>query len=95
LKSINQLAIATAIAIILIARPAFSWDGTDQDSGNAVEIEKGQLVRTGNDIQYFDYSSGEYKSVTVNSIARTGASVEIEVEDTDTGETRTLDMDDR
>jgi len=86
---------AAAIAISLGATPALSWDGTDQESGSAVEIEKGQLVRTDNDIEYFDYDTGEYKSVTVNSITRTGASVETLVEDSETGEIRKLEMDAR
>jgi hypothetical protein len=91
----RMLAIAATAASMSAATPALSWDGTDRETGDAIEIEKGQLVRTGNDIEYFDYGSGGYKTGAINSITRTGSYVEIQVEDSDTGETRTLDMDDR
>ena len=59
------------------------------DRGNYIEIERGNLVRVGNDIEIYDYSTGTYKDVEVQSISNG----EIEVYDYDTDEYRTFDMD--
>lgn len=73
---------------------AFSWDGYDYEKGSYVEIEKGQLVRKGREIEVYDYGSGAYRDVEVESIRRVGSKVEIEVTDSATGESSTLEMDD-
>jgi hypothetical protein len=73
---------------------AFAWDGTDTDTGGSVEIEKGNLVRTGKDIEVYDHESGEHRDVQVESMTSTGSGVEVEVYDYDTGEYRTLEMED-
>ncbi len=72
---------------------ALAWDGYDYGNGSFVEIEKGNLVRSGEDIQIFDYSAGEYKNVTVESIDGHGSNVEVNVIDPESGEYRTLEMD--
>ena len=69
------------------------WDGTDSEDGSEVEIESGNLVREGEDIEYYDYTSGEYKDVEVESIESNGGTVEVEVYDYETGEYKTLEMD--
>lgn len=71
---------------------AFAWDGYDYDKGTYIEIDKGNLVRQGNDIEYYDYDKGEYRTGEVQSIERSGSSVEVEVLDSETGETRTFEM---
>ena len=71
-----------------------AWEGFDYEKGDYIEIEKGNLVRTGKDIEIYDYSTGEYKDVEVQSITRPGGSVEIEVYDYDSGEYRTFEMED-
>ena len=48
-----------------------AWDGYDWDSGSDVEIGKGNLVRPGESIEVFDYGTGAYHDVEVQSI--TGA----------------------
>jgi hypothetical protein len=73
---------------------AYAWDGTDTGTGAAVQIEQGNTVRTGNDIQLYDEDAGEYHDVTVEHINRLGSSVEVDVYDSDTGENRTLQFDD-
>ena len=72
---------------------AYAWDGYDYESGSYIEINKGNLVRPGRDIEIYDYSSGEYKDVEVQSITGYGSSKELEVYDYDTGEYRTFEMD--
>jgi hypothetical protein len=84
---------ALLIALLSVSIQASAWDGTDQDSGAMVEIERGQLVRSGQDIEVYDYEKGEYVDVEVQSISRIGNTVEIEVTDSETGEYRTLEMD--
>ena len=42
--------------ILLIASYSVSaWDGYDYTKGNYVEIDKGNLVRQGNEIEYYDF----------------------------------------
>ena len=74
--------------------PSFAWDGTDTETGQSVEIGKGNLVRPGRDIEVYDYGAGEYRDVTVESIRRYGSTVEVEVYDYESGEYRTLEMED-
>ena len=81
------------IAGAFVCSPAYAWDGWDGSSGANVEIERGTLVRPGENIEYYDYSRGEYRSVEVESIRQYGSSVEVEVFDSDAGEYRILDMD--
>jgi pyruvate/2-oxoglutarate/acetoin dehydrogenase E1 component len=81
------------LSAFLIVFPAFAWDGYDYQKGSYVEIEKGNLVRPGKDIEIYNYSTGEYKDVEVQSIHGSGSGAEVEVYDYDTSEYRTLDMD--
>lgn len=81
-------------ALSLSASFAMAWDGVDSDTGDSIEIGKGNLVRSGRDIQIYDHGSGEYRDVTVEDINRNGSTVEIEVYDNDTGEYRTFEMED-
>ncbi len=82
-----------AIILLLFTTATYAWDGYDYDRGSYVEIEKGNLVRPGREIEYYDYGSGEYKYGDVESINSYGSSVEVEVYDSDTGEYRTFEMD--
>lgn len=71
---------------------AYAWDGYD-DNGHLVEIEQGNLVRSGEDIEVYDYDDGEYKDVTVENVSAYGNTVEIEAYDYDSGEFVTYEMD--
>lgn len=77
------------LLLMIFAIPAYSWDGYDWETGSEIEIEKGTLVREGCDIDVFDYSTGEYKTFSVENISDN----EIEVFDWDNAEYRFLDMD--
>jgi len=81
------------IILLLFTTIVYAWDGYDYDRGSYVEIEKGNLVRPGREIEYYDYGSGEYKHGDVESIDSYGSSVEVEIYDSDTGEYRTFEMD--
>ncbi len=78
---------------LIVSSSAFTWNGYDYEKGAYVEIDKGNLVRSGHDIETYDYSTGEYKDVEVESVHDSGSTVEVEVYDYNTGEHRTLEMD--
>ncbi|UWU14140.1 DUF5334 domain-containing protein [Rhizobium sullae] len=92
---LSAVKLASLVAISLV-RPlsAYAWDGVDAATGNAVEIGKGNLVRSGQTIEIYDSGSGEYRDVDVESITRGAGSVEVEVYDSEAGEYRTLEMED-
>lgn len=71
----------------------YAWDGYDYETGSFVEIDKGSLVRSGEEIEVYSYDTGEYTSYEVESITSYGSGAEVEVYDYDTGEYKTLDMD--
>ena len=52
-----------------LSSPANAWDGYHWESGSYVEIDKGNLVREGRDIEIYDYGTGEYRDVTVGICA--------------------------
>lgn len=82
------------LACILAATAGFAWDGFDWEKGGYVEIEKNNLVRSGKDIEIYDYSDGKYKDVEVLSINKKySGKVELEVYDYEDGKERTLEMD--
>ena len=70
-----------------------AWDGYDYDTGASIEIGSGNLVRPGRDVEVYDYGTGEYIDVEVQSIRSYGSSTEVEVYDYSTGEYRTFEMD--
>jgi len=82
------------LIIFFALKPSLAWEGYDYEKGDYIEIEKGNLVREGKDIEIYDYSDGEYRDVEVESIEDHGSSVEIEVYDYETGEYRTFEMED-
>jgi hypothetical protein len=84
--------LTSAIILLLLTPATYAWNGYDYDRGSYVEIEKGNLVRPGREIEYFDYDSGEYKYGDVESINSYGSSVEVEIYDPDTGKYRIFEM---
>lgn len=88
----KYVAIISALLTSFLASGVQAWDGYDYETGNYIEIESGNLVREGREIEYYDYESGEYKYGDVESIDSYGGTTEIEVYDHDSGEYRTFDM---
>jgi len=87
------LTLCAAMGFILGSMsPAAAWDGVDAETGATVEIGKGNLVRSGQKIEVYDSDAGQYRDVEVQSIQRSGGSVEVEVYDNDSGEYRTFEM---
>ena len=78
--------------MLLMPTLVLAWDGYDYEKGNYVEIDKGNLVREGEEIEYYDYESGEYRYGEVQDIENSGSGAEIEVYDYESGEYRTFEM---
>ena len=87
----KMLTLMLALSFPLLS---YAWDGYDSETGAAVEVEKGNLVREGSEIEYYDHDAGGYKNVEVQNIQRSGSEVEVEVYDYEEGEYRTLIMED-
>ena len=83
---------AFLILSLFAATAASAWDGTDTGTGNIIEIEKGQTVRQGHEVEFFDYGSGSYRSLDVDSARKSGSNVEVEGTDS-SGNAITLEMD--
>src|ERR1700731_2672806 len=77
---IVQKTLITALVLLGGYDLAVAWDGTNTTTGTSVEIEHGQLVRSGRTIEVYDSSEG-YKDYDVDSIRRSGGTVEIEASD--------------
>jgi hypothetical protein len=84
--------LGAVFALLATCNLAAAWDGTNTNTGSGVEIDSGQLVRSGETIEVYDSSEGT-KTYDVDSISRSGGAVEIEATDTATGESTTLQMD--
>ena len=80
------------IAFLSAPLPTLAWDGYDYESGSQVEIDKGNLVREGEEIEYYDYGSGEYRSGEVQDIQSSGSGADVEIYDHESGEYRTFEM---
>lgn len=80
------------LAFSIVALPALAWDGIDSASGESVSIERGNLVRSGQDIKFYDVAKGETRTATVESVTTSGSGADVEIYDHDSGETRTLEM---
>ncbi len=83
----------TVTVCLLVSGSVLAWDGYDYESGSHVEIDKGNLVREGEEIEYYDYGSGEYRTGEVQDIQSSGSGAEVEVYDYESGESRTFEMD--
>ena len=66
-----------------------AWDGFDYGNSEYVEIESGNLVRDGEDIEVYHWGDGAYHQEEVQGMQGN----ELETYDYDTGEYRYYDMD--
>ncbi|MDF4940482.1 DUF5334 family protein [Vibrio parahaemolyticus] len=89
----KKIITSTILGLFLYPFATLAWDGYDYESGNYVEIEDGNLVREGEEIEYYDYESGEYRYGDVESVESSGSGAEVEVYDHESGEYRTFEMD--
>lgn len=80
------------LATVFLTVTSDAWDGYDYETGNYIEIDKGNLVRSGEEIEYYDYESGEYRYGEVQNIESSGGGAEVEVYDYESGKYRTFEM---
>lgn len=81
------------LAIILFTSVCFGWSRYDWENHSYVDIEKGNKVRSGSEIEIFDYKDSRYKNVEVLGINRgIGSSTEIEIYDHSDNSYRILEM---
>lgn len=79
--------IVLAIALVF-ASTCQAWEGYDGDYH--VEITRGERIRVGSEVEYFNYDTGEYSYGTVEDFDGD----EMEVLDNNTGEYIYFDMED-
>lgn len=89
----NKTISSLVFALIVFPLSVLAWDGYDYETGNYIEIEGGNLVRAGEEIEYYDHDTGEYLYGEVESVESYGSGVEVEVYDHDSGEYRYFEMD--
>ena len=91
---IKQIFLSIIILILPLSAIA-DWSGYDWNSNSFVDITSGSLVREGKDIEIYDWGTGEYKDVEVETL-KCGNSIykscEVEVYDWNSGKYRTLEM---
>jgi len=93
-RAVNLLLCLGAILTLLLwYESTLAWDGYDYETGTYVDIEAGQAVRVGKDVDLYDWETGEYTTVEVEAVHDRGGHTEVEVYDWESGEYRTLDMD--
>ena len=80
-------------SFILLAAPAFAWDGVNVDTGNAISIDDGAAIAEGNDIQILDTDGATNRGVTISTIIQTDSAIEITVVDDASGNTEVYDFD--
>lgn len=85
--------IFTLLFTALFSNMCYAWDGYDYENGDFVEIDKGNNVKYGNDVEVYNYSDGKYYDVRVEDVNRLGNSVEVEVYNYDKDRYETYEMD--
>lgn len=88
----QKIIIAAMCSVLLSPSLLPAWSGYDWESGNDVEIERGNTVRRGNIIEFYDYHDGSYRDAEVTGIYRNGNRTEVEVYDYEKDEYRTFEM---
>lgn len=88
----KKITITLASFAAIMSSNIYAWEGVDNDSGSDIEIESGNLVRAGEEIEYYDHDYGEYRSADVESVESSGSGAEVEVYDHESGEYRTFEM---
>lgn len=77
------------ILFLTVISSTYAWDGYDSENNEYVEIDKGNLVRSGRDIEVYHCDCSSYVDEEVISVN----SYEVETYNPDTGEYHTYDMD--
>ena len=60
MKNITLTIILSSV-LLLTSSNTIAWDGYDYNTGSYIEIGSGNLVRSGNELEVYDYETGEYR----------------------------------
>jgi hypothetical protein len=80
------------ISLFLLTKSAFAWSGYDHENKTEVEIGEGNLVREGLVIQFYDNKLDNFCTAKVLFMESIAGGTRIQVKDLDSGEERTLIM---
>lgn len=65
------------VLVALFSFNVYAWDGYDWECSSFIEIEKDNLVKEGEQIEFYDWSKGEYDTLDIDSVDSFGSHVEI------------------
>jgi len=88
-NAILKTKFAVFIALIICSVNVEAWDGYDWNEAEHVEIGRGNLVRTGEEIEVYHWGSGDYRYEEVQGMSGN----ELETYDYESGEYRYYEMD--
>lgn len=78
--------------ILTLPLPAGAWDGKIRGTSEYVEIGRGQYVRNGEIIEYYNHDTGETHEAEVDSVDDGNGSTNVTVVDGDSGVKSVLEM---
>lgn len=84
--------VITLTALTLGSSGALAWDGYDYENGSYIGIDRGNHVRPGQEVEFYDYNKGGYRTMDIDSVRQNGSSVVIEGIDRETGVSREFEM---
>ena len=90
--TIKKISTLLVISLFFISKPSYSWDGYDHDHATSIEIGKGNLVREGLTIEFYDWNDDRYHIAKVLSQESSASGTELIVQDLYNNETRTFLM---
>lgn len=91
-STIKKISTLSIISLFFIATPSYSWDGYDHDHATSIEIGKGNLVREGLTIEFYDWSDDKYHVAKILSQESASSGTELIIKDLENGEIRTFLM---
>ena len=83
---------ALILATALISPVALAADLYDWQENSYKEITGGQTIQKGETIETYDWSTGQYEDIEVDSVKQRGGGVEVESYNWETGEYTTYEL---
>ncbi|MDA9817939.1 DUF5334 family protein [Flavobacteriaceae bacterium] len=82
----------TIFIFVAFVQNSFAWNGYDWKTGQVIEIGKGNLVRDGSMIEFYDWNDNEFHNARVIYIDDSSQGGELKVFDIDMEKDRIFDM---
>lgn len=80
------------LTLFFVTNPSYAWDGYDHDHATSIEIGKGNLVREGLTIEFYDWSDDKYHIAKVLSQESAITGTQLIVQDLENNQIRTFLM---